>query len=69
TEVVVHGWDLAKATGLPFELPEETVLACYEHVAAFLVEPPVPELWGASVEVSAGAPLMDRLVGIAGRRP
>lgn len=69
TEVVVHGWDLAKATGLPFRLPEDTVQACYDHVAGFLTEPPVPELWGPSVEVPAGAPLMDRLVGIAGRQP
>jgi uncharacterized protein (TIGR03086 family) len=69
TEVVVHGWDLARATGLPFELPDETVRACYDHVAGFLSQPPVPELWGAPVEVSAGAPLMDRLVAVAGRRP
>ncbi|WBQ07553.1 TIGR03086 family metal-binding protein [Kribbella sp. CA-293567] len=69
TEVVVHGWDLAKATGLPFELPPETVRACYEHVAGFLVEPPVPELWGPPVDVATEAPLMDRLVGVAGRWP
>lgn len=69
TEVVVHGWDLAKATGLPYELPAETVRACYEHVAGFLNQPPVPELWAAPIEVPAGAPLMDRLVGITGRRP
>ncbi|NEA34825.1 TIGR03086 family metal-binding protein [Streptomyces sp. SID13031] len=69
TEVVVHGWDLSKATGLPFVLPEETTQACYDHVAGFLAQPPVPELWGPPVEVHAEAPLMDRLVGIAGRRP
>ncbi|MEV8378128.1 TIGR03086 family metal-binding protein [Kribbella sp. NPDC056861] len=69
TEVVVHGWDLSRATGLPFELPDETVRACFEHVSGFLSEPPVPELWGPPVEVPAEAPLMDRLVGIAGRKP
>lgn len=69
TEVVVHGWDLSKATGLPYELPDETVQACYEHVAGFLEQPPVPELWGAPIEVPAEAPLMDRLVGITGRQP
>jgi hypothetical protein len=69
TEVVVHGWDLAKATGLPYELPAETVRACYEHVAGFLAQPPVPELWAAPIEVPAEAPLMDRLVGITGRQP
>ena len=69
TEVVVHGWDLSKATGLPFELPEETVQACYDHVAGFLEQPPVPELWGPAVETAVEAPLMDRLVGVAGRQP
>ncbi len=69
TEVVVHGWDLSKATGLPFELPETTVQDCYDHVSGFLVEPQVPELWAAPVEVPADAPLMDRLVAIGGRRP
>jgi uncharacterized protein (TIGR03086 family) len=69
TEVVVHGWDLSKATGLPFELPESTVRDCYEHVSDFLEQPPVPELWGAPVETSPEAPLMDRVVAITGRRP
>ncbi|MEU4395769.1 TIGR03086 family metal-binding protein [Kribbella sp. NPDC023855] len=69
TEVVVHGWDLSKATGVPYELPAETVQACYEHVAGFLAQPPVPELWAAPIEVPAEAPLMDRLVGITGRQP
>lgn len=69
TEVVVHGWDLSKATGLGFELPETTVQDCFEHVSGFLNQPPVPELWGAPVEVPAEAPLMDRLVAITGRRP
>jgi uncharacterized protein (TIGR03086 family) len=69
TEVVVHGWDLSKATGLPFKLPDESVQACYDHVAGFLEQPPVPELWGPPVKVPDEAPLMDQLVGIAGRRP
>jgi uncharacterized protein (TIGR03086 family) len=69
TEIVVHGWDLAKATGQPFDLPEETVQACYDHVAEFVPKAPVPGLWGPPVEVDSGAPLLDRLVAITGRRP
>jgi len=69
TEVAVHGWDLSQATGLPYDLPDETVQACYDHVAGFLAAPPVPELWDAPIELPAEAPLMDRVVAITGRRP
>jgi uncharacterized protein (TIGR03086 family) len=69
TELVVHGWDLAQATGQDFELPDETVRACFEHVATFLQAPPVPELWGPPVDVPDDARLLDRLIGITGRSP
>ncbi|MEB8337837.1 TIGR03086 family metal-binding protein [Streptomyces endophyticus] len=69
TEMVVHGWDLAKATGQPFDLPEETLLACHDHVSGFVTAAPLPELWGPPVETPADAPLMDRIVGFTGRRP
>jgi len=69
TELVVHGWDLARATDLPFELPEETLRACLDHVAAFVPNAPVPGLWGPPVEVDDDAPLLDQIVGITGRTP
>lgn len=69
TEIVVHGWDLARATGQSFALPEETLLACLEHVADFVPKAPVPELWGTPAELAAGAPLIDRIVAITGRTP
>jgi uncharacterized protein (TIGR03086 family) len=69
TELVVHGWDLAKATGQPFDLAEPTLGACYEHVAEFVPNAPVPGLWGPPVQVPGDAPLLDRLVAITGRTP
>lgn len=69
TEMVVHGWDLAQATGQPFALPEETLRACLDHVAEFVPNAPVPELWGPAVGVGADAPLLDRIVAITGRTP
>jgi uncharacterized protein (TIGR03086 family) len=69
TEVVVHGWDLAHATGQGFALPEASVRACWEHVEEFVPQAPVPGLWGPPVEVAEDAPLMDRIVGLTGRRP
>ncbi|QWF83026.1 TIGR03086 family metal-binding protein [Amycolatopsis sp. CA-230715] len=69
TEMVVHGWDLARATGQPFGLPEETLRACFEHVVEFVPKAPVPELWGTPAETAAGAPLIDRIVAVTGRTP
>ncbi|RSM67788.1 TIGR03086 family protein [Kibdelosporangium aridum] len=69
TEIVVHGWDLAKVLGQSFELPEETLRACYDHVAEFVPKAPLPELWGPRVDVAADAPLLDRIVAITGRDP
>ena len=70
TEMVVHGWELAQATGQSFALPEEaTLFPCLEHLTTFLPKTPVPELWGPAVQVPVDAPLIDRVVAAAGRRP
>lgn len=69
TEVVVHGWDLARATARPFALPEETLRACWEHVSVFVPQAPIPGLWGPAVPVPGDAPLLDRILGVTGRRP
>ncbi|CDR18244.1 TIGR03086 family metal-binding protein [Streptomyces iranensis] len=69
TEIVVHGWDIARATDQPFDLPDDTLRACYAHVAAFVPNAPVEGLWGPAVEVPTEASLLDRIVAITGRRP
>jgi uncharacterized protein (TIGR03086 family) len=69
TELVVHGWDIARATGQPFDLPEHTLQACLDHVATFVPNAPVPALWGPPVDVAPDAALLDRIVAITGRTP
>ncbi len=69
TELVVHGWDLAKATGQPFDLSERTLQACFDHVAMFVPNAPLPDLWGPPVELPPDAALLDRIVAITGRVP
>ncbi|CAM5435000.1 hypothetical protein GCM10010329_52570 [Streptomyces spiroverticillatus] len=69
TELVVHGWDLAQATGRPFDLPEDTLHACFDHVSTFMDGAPVEGLWGPPVEVAQDAPLLHRLLGATGRKP
>jgi uncharacterized protein (TIGR03086 family) len=65
-EVVVHGWELARATGQPYAPDEATVRA----LVAFLREQPrSEELFGPVVEQPPGAPAIDVLVGLTGRDP
>ena len=67
-ELVVHGWDLAKATGQPagYEGPElEAVYGMVQHFRASGVE----GLFGPLVEIPEEAPLLDRILGVAGRDP
>ena len=65
-DVLIHGWDIAKATGRPTELDRELVEFAYQAYAprrgsmagsAFAEEPPVPE----------GADLQTLLLAIVGR--
>ena len=69
TELVVHGWDIATATCQAFDLPENTLQACFEHVAVFVPNAPLPDLWGLPVEVPPDAALLDRILAITGRAP
>jgi uncharacterized protein (TIGR03086 family) len=72
-EVVVHGWDLARATGQPYDPGPAAVAAVIRFVASF--EPPEGGaaedggLFGPPVAVPDTADAMDRLVGLTGRDP
>ncbi|MEV2274171.1 TIGR03086 family metal-binding protein [Nocardiopsis sp. NPDC049922] len=74
-EVLVHGWDLAAATGqrFPDDDPalEDTVQVAHDWVVRFVEQNPegVPGLFGPPVPVPDDAPVFDRLIGLTGRRP
>jgi len=71
-ELVIHGWDLAKATGQPYDVDDETLAACHGFVAQFSApgqEASREGLFGPPVEVPDDAPLLDRLIGLSGREP
>lgn len=71
-EVVVHGWDLAVATGRPWEPDPAAVAVCTGFVASFEVPDEIPAgegPFGPPVEPPADATEVDRLVALAGRRP
>lgn len=68
-DVLVHGWDLAVATGQATDLAPDLVEACWEQV----VEPQLAGLqasgaFGTAVEVPADADPQDRLLAALGRR-
>jgi len=69
TEVIIHGWDLAVATGHGFSPPEHLVHACHSHVEVFVPDAPLPQLWGEQVQAGETASLLDRTVAITGRDP
>ena len=67
-ELVVHGWDLAVATGQPFTVSEEEAEAAASFIRGFDV-PRDGALFGPEVTVGVEAPSLDRLLGLAGRDP
>jgi uncharacterized protein (TIGR03086 family) len=69
-DILVHGWDLARATGQPADLDGRLAA----HVLGFAEQAlATPEsraaLIGPAVAVAADAPVTDRLVAFLGRRP
>lgn len=67
-ELVIHGWDLAKATGQPADYDGpglEAVLGMVLHFRGGDID----GLFGDEVAVPDDAPLLDRILGIAGRDP
>lgn len=70
-EVVIHGWDLAMATGQRFGCEPELIQAVFGFVRETAERYPggTPGLFGPPVPVSDDAPLFDRILGMAGRDP
>ena len=71
-EIVVHGWDVARATGQPYDSDTPSLEAVNAFVSQFS-EPGQEEaragLFGPVVEVPDDAPLLDRVIGLTGRDP
>jgi uncharacterized protein (TIGR03086 family) len=71
-ELVVHGWDVARATGQPYACEPELLAAAESFLTQFASPdaPAGPEVpFGPSRPVPAGAPELDRVVALAGRDP
>jgi uncharacterized protein (TIGR03086 family) len=70
-EVLVHGWDLAAATGHDFTGDPQLVQAACSFVEPTAAKNPdgVEGLFGPPVSLPADAPPLDRLIGLTGRDP
>jgi uncharacterized protein (TIGR03086 family) len=71
-ELVIHGWDVARATGQPFDCDP----ALLEALHGFVIQSSEPGqeaqregLFGPVVAVPDDAPLLDRVIGLTGRDP
>jgi len=71
-EVVLHGWDLARATGQPYQPDEATLDACLGSLSE-MYPPDAPDrrqgIFGPPVDVPPDATPLDRIVGLSGRNP
>ena len=69
-ELVLHGWDLARGTGQPYEVHPANLEAAWQFVANTPDDPKAREgLFGPRVPVPDDAPLLDRTLAFAGRDP
>ncbi|NUP25260.1 MAG: TIGR03086 family protein [Nocardia sp.] len=67
-ELVIHAWDLARATGRGVEVADSDL----EILLQFLRDTPpegTPGLFGPVVPVGPGAPPLHRVLGLTGRDP
>ncbi|MEV6762552.1 TIGR03086 family metal-binding protein [Streptomyces sp. NPDC051105] len=72
-DCVVHGWDVARTIGVAYD-PDADLVGHSLKVAALIPtaapsddRPRTP--FAPAVEISAGAPALERLLGLVGRRP
>jgi uncharacterized protein (TIGR03086 family) len=69
-ELVVHGWDVAMASGQAYDVPADEVAVCHEFVAqAQGAAEPSPGLFGPPASVPDDASPLERLIGLTGRDP
>ncbi|MFD7709953.1 TIGR03086 family metal-binding protein [Streptomyces sp. NPDC059785] len=69
-ELVVHGWDLARATGQDYEPDPGALRAAYGFLLAAAEAPNRGGgAFGPVVPVPEDAPLLDHVIGLSGRDP
>ncbi|MEU8124463.1 TIGR03086 family metal-binding protein [Spirillospora sp. NPDC049024] len=71
-ELIVHGWDVSRAIGRPYDVGKEEIEACLAFVAPAVEQSGgqgIPGLFGPAVDAGADASALDRLIAMTGRDP
>ena len=68
-DMLIHKWDLAKATGQDTSLDSGLAEVCYHRVEHMLSGGRDPNNFAPAVTVPASASLQDKLLAISGRQP
>jgi uncharacterized protein (TIGR03086 family) len=68
-ELVVHGWDLARATDQRYTPDEGALQAAHALLAPTADDADRGGIFGPVVPVPDDAPLLDRVIGLSGRDP
>ncbi|MFC8273272.1 TIGR03086 family metal-binding protein [Streptomyces sp. NPDC057271] len=68
-ELLIHGWDLARATGQAYAVTEEELVVSEALLTPADDAAAEDGFFGPVVTVPDDAPLLDRVVGLSGRRP
>ena len=66
-DLLAHGWDLARATGQPVDLPEDLAGQALAFVRDQLTDQARPGRFDPAQPVAADAPAIERLVAFLGR--
>ena len=66
---LIHGWDLAKATGQDTAMPAQLVEVCYQMFAPNIDMLRQSGEFGPEVSVSSDASVQDKLISLTGRQP
>ena len=68
-DMLIHKWDLAKATGQDTELDSGLAEACFNLVSGLLEGSRDPNNFAPAVTVPANASIQDKLLAFTGRAP
>lgn len=67
-ELVIHGWDVARATGQEYQ-PDPPTLALVAQFVTATAEAPVPGLFEPPVSAPENASDLERVIALSGRDP